>query len=111
MKKPCSVYEKELNKTYFSPHLERINSEHAELYSYLTQHSGKKIDSVLGVEMLYNTLEIEVRAVGLYFVVSLGLEGLKIDGRNSKNCSFAAVAHISHIKHRGTKSVFCKSKV
>nr|CAD7202037.1 unnamed protein product [Timema douglasi] len=39
----------------------QVNLDNAELYSYLTEKTGKDIDSILEVEYLYNTLEIEER--------------------------------------------------
>nr|CAD7201931.1 unnamed protein product [Timema douglasi] len=40
---------------------DKVNLDNAELYSYLTEKTGKDIDSILEVEYLYNTLEIEER--------------------------------------------------
>ena len=59
MKKPCPAYEKELNNTYRSQYLKRIDEENKELYQYLSDNSGAKIDSILDLEYLYNTLDIE----------------------------------------------------
>nr|CAD7463397.1 unnamed protein product [Timema tahoe] len=60
MKKPCPRYEQELKQAYLSPDIVQVNLDNAELYSYLTEMTGKDIDSILEVELLYNTLEIEV---------------------------------------------------
>nr|CAD7268292.1 unnamed protein product [Timema shepardi] len=60
MKKPCPRYEQELRQAYLSPDIAQVNLDNAELYSYLTEKTGKDIDSILEVEYLYNTLEIEV---------------------------------------------------
>ncbi|XP_049782248.1 lysosomal acid phosphatase-like [Schistocerca cancellata] len=59
MKKPCPRYEKELQQMYNSPEIQKINEENSELYKYLSKHTGKTIQSILDVEYLYNTLEIE----------------------------------------------------
>ncbi|XP_049846637.1 lysosomal acid phosphatase-like isoform X1 [Schistocerca gregaria] len=59
MKKPCPRYEKELQQMYNSPEIQKINEENSELYKYLSKHTGKSIQSILDVEYLYNTLEIE----------------------------------------------------
>nr|CAD7434697.1 unnamed protein product [Timema monikensis] len=61
MKKPCPRYEQELKQAYLSPDIVQVNLDNAELYSYLTEKTGKDIDSILEVEYLYNTLEIEER--------------------------------------------------
>nr|CAD7432325.1 unnamed protein product [Timema monikensis] len=61
MKKPCPRYEQELKQAYLSPDIVQVNLDNAELYSYLTEKTGKDIDSILEVELLYNTLEIEER--------------------------------------------------
>lgn len=60
MRKPCPAYNKELNETYSSPYVKKVNSDNADLYKYLTEKSGAQINSVLSLESLYNTLEIEV---------------------------------------------------
>ncbi|CAG2065007.1 unnamed protein product, partial [Timema podura] len=54
-------YEQELKQAYLSPDIVQVNLDNAELYSYLTEKTGKDIDSILEVELLYNTLEIEER--------------------------------------------------
>ena len=60
MKKYCPRYEYELEKVKNSPEIKRIDQENAKLYSYLSQHAGRKIDSLEDLEFLYNTFYIEV---------------------------------------------------
>ena len=60
MKKKCSRYDRELKGAYKSEHITKIDTENAALYKYLSSHSGQNISSVLDVEFLFNTLEIEV---------------------------------------------------
>ncbi|XP_033225423.1 lysosomal acid phosphatase-like isoform X2 [Belonocnema kinseyi] len=59
MKKYCPRYEYELENLKNSPEMKRIDQDNAKLYSYLTQHSGKKINSLEEIEFLYNSLYIE----------------------------------------------------
>ena len=60
MKKYCPRYNYELEKVKSSPEMKRIDEDNKELYSYLTQYSGRKIDSLENLESLYITLYIEV---------------------------------------------------
>ncbi|KAJ9586333.1 hypothetical protein L9F63_020041, partial [Diploptera punctata] len=59
MKKPCPRNEQELEKAYQSSRIQEINQKNAQLYEYLTTHTGKEIQNITAVEFLYNTLEIE----------------------------------------------------
>ncbi|XP_063242922.1 testicular acid phosphatase homolog [Bacillus rossius redtenbacheri] len=59
MKKPCPRYEWEKTKAYQTREIKQIDEENADLYSYLTQNTGKNISTILDVELLFNTLEIE----------------------------------------------------
>lgn len=59
MRKPCPTYDKEYEELYKSEKLKAIDRRNAELYEYLTKHTGTNISSVLKVEWLYNTLQIE----------------------------------------------------
>ncbi|XP_015610426.1 prostatic acid phosphatase [Cephus cinctus] len=58
-KKYCPKYDYEIEKLKNSPEIQRINKENEKLYIYLTEHSGKKIDSLESIEYLYDTLSIE----------------------------------------------------
>lgn len=42
-----------------SEEVQRIYSEHAELFTFLSQHSGMNITTITDVYWLYNTLQIE----------------------------------------------------
>lgn len=59
MKKKCPVYDKALKDVYKTEKIERINRENADLYEYLTKHTGDQISNISVVEFLYNTLQIE----------------------------------------------------
>lgn len=59
MRKPCPRYDREYDELYKSKKLKIIDKENAELYDYLSKNTGNNITSVLKVEWLYNTLEIE----------------------------------------------------
>ncbi|KAL0276395.1 UNVERIFIED_CONTAM: hypothetical protein PYX00_003983 [Menopon gallinae] len=61
MRKPCPAYNTEFNKTYSSSYVKKIDSDNSDLYKYLTEKSGAQINSILSLESLYNTLEIEER--------------------------------------------------
>lgn len=58
-KKSCPNYDYALKKYKNSPEYKELNKKFKPLYEYLTQHSGKKIDTFTGVNNLYNTLWIE----------------------------------------------------
>lgn len=60
VKKKCPRYEKELKEAYQSEEMKRINTGIADLYNYLSANTGQNISTVLEVEFLFNTLEIEV---------------------------------------------------
>lgn len=59
VKKKCPSYEKELQNAYKSEKMRKFDSENANLYQYISTHSGQNISSVLDVEFLFNTIEIE----------------------------------------------------
>ena len=58
-KKSCPNYDYALKKYKNSPEYKELNKKFKPLYEYLTQHSGKKVDTFTGVNNLYNTLWIE----------------------------------------------------
>lgn len=60
MKKKCPRYDTELKEAYKSEEVVKVDSENADLYQYLSTHTGQNISTVLDVEFLFNTLEIEV---------------------------------------------------
>lgn len=68
-KKYCPRYNYELEKVLNSPEIERINKANAELYKYLTKHSGKQIFSLKTAEQLYDCLYIEVRLYNISYAL------------------------------------------
>ncbi|XP_037029743.1 prostatic acid phosphatase-like [Bradysia coprophila] len=58
-KKSCPAYDYALKKYKKSEDFVRLNKRFQGLYEYLTEHSGKKVDSPTGVNNLYNNLFIE----------------------------------------------------
>lgn len=59
MRKPCPSYDRVYEELYKSEKMRAIDAENSELYEYLSKHTGSNITSVLKVESLYNTLQIE----------------------------------------------------
>lgn len=58
--KECPKYEAAYDRYMKeSEEVQRIYTEHAELFPYLSQHSGMNIATITDVYWLYNTLEIE----------------------------------------------------
>lgn len=60
MKAACKNYDNELASVLTTGEIKQINEENAELYEYLSLHTGEKIDSIGAVELLFNTLEIQL---------------------------------------------------
>lgn len=58
MKSNCTEYDKEFLEVQNSSKVSQYNIDYAELYKYLTEHTGKVINDIEDVESLYNTLEI-----------------------------------------------------
>lgn len=61
-KKPCFNYEVQLKEALYdspSPELAELNAENSDLYQKLTELTGKKMDDIVKVEYLYNTLKTE----------------------------------------------------
>ncbi|PSN42750.1 hypothetical protein C0J52_10659 [Blattella germanica] len=59
VKKPCPLYQEELRGAYKSSKIQELNRKNLDLYQYLSRETGQEIRNVTGVELLYNTLEIE----------------------------------------------------
>lgn len=59
MKMPCAAYDKAYKELYKSDKIREIDQENSDLYEYLTENTGSNVTSVLQVERLYNTLQIE----------------------------------------------------
>lgn len=59
MRKPCPTYDRAYEELYKSEKLKVINRDYSELYEYLSKNTGNNVSSVLKVEWLYNTLQIE----------------------------------------------------
>lgn len=58
-KKSCPVYEYELKKLHKTPEFKALNKKNRPLYNYLTEKTGKKVDSFMSVQFIYNNLFIE----------------------------------------------------
>ncbi|GJQ66093.1 hypothetical protein Trydic_g5771 [Trypoxylus dichotomus] len=58
LKRICPKYSEALQEARRN-YLKQIDEDNKELYNYLSQHTGDTIQSILAVEFLYNTLEIE----------------------------------------------------
>lgn len=63
-KQSCPKYDEMLRKLYLNPpvDVQEINQKNAELYKRLTKETGQNVSTILDVEFLYNTLEIEKNA-------------------------------------------------
>lgn len=59
MRKRCLSYDRAYEEVYKSEKLKGVNRDNAELYEYLSKNTGNNVSSVLKVEWLYNTLQIE----------------------------------------------------
>ncbi|XP_034253890.1 testicular acid phosphatase homolog isoform X2 [Thrips palmi] len=59
VKKKCPRYDKELKEAYQSEEISKINTDIADLYRHLSANTGQNVSTVLDVEFLFNTLEIE----------------------------------------------------
>lgn len=59
MRKPCASYDKAYEELYKSEKLKIINRENADLYDYLSKNTGSNISTILKIESLYNTLQIQ----------------------------------------------------
>ncbi|XP_036143720.1 prostatic acid phosphatase isoform X2 [Monomorium pharaonis] len=55
----CPRYQYELENLLRLPEIERIKEENADLFTYLTEHSGDKINSFKMLKHLYDVLYIE----------------------------------------------------
>lgn len=58
-RRPCPKFDRALKQYKSASEYRELNRRFKPLYEYLTQHSGKKIDSLTSVNNLYNTLFIE----------------------------------------------------
>ncbi|XP_059611252.1 prostatic acid phosphatase isoform X2 [Phlebotomus argentipes] len=58
-KKACPAYEYALKKKRRSEEYKELNRKYKELYDYLSLNSGKKVNSLEGVQMLYSCMFIE----------------------------------------------------
>lgn len=59
VKKKCPLYDRELQNAYASEELKMVNNKYFDLFKQLSSFTGKNISTVLDVEFLFNTLEIE----------------------------------------------------
>lgn len=58
-KKSCPVYDHELKNLYKSEEFKAYDKKLFPIYSYLTMHSGKKVNSLQSVQNIYSCLHIE----------------------------------------------------
>lgn len=58
-KKPCASYEFYMGKLKRSEEYQNINRKLKWLYDYLTEHTGRPVSSMEGVQNIYNCLFIE----------------------------------------------------
>ncbi|CAG9807128.1 unnamed protein product [Chironomus riparius] len=58
-KKSCPVYDYELKKLYKSAEFKAYDKKYKPLYKYLTENSGKKVDSLQSVQNIFSCLHIE----------------------------------------------------
>lgn len=58
-KKRCAAYDFSLKKYKNSAEFKKLNKQFHSLYTYLTEMSGRKVDSFTTVQNLYNNLYIE----------------------------------------------------
>ncbi|GAB0094173.1 prostatic acid phosphatase [Sergentomyia squamirostris] len=58
-KKACPAYEYALKKKRHTDEYRELNKKFKNLYDYLSKYSGKKINSLEGVQMIYSCLLIE----------------------------------------------------
>ncbi|XP_055384049.1 prostatic acid phosphatase [Condylostylus longicornis] len=58
-KKSCPAYEYAVNQLKNSPEFQKLNKKYSYMYDYLTKYTGKIVDTIEGVEQIYNTFYIE----------------------------------------------------
>lgn len=58
-KKPCQVYDVELNKLNKSPEFREYQRKYKPLFDYLTKNTGRTVDSIQSVQYIYSCLHIE----------------------------------------------------
>lgn len=58
-KKSCPVYDYELKKLYKSPEFKAYDKKFKPVYKYLTEHTGKTVDSLQSVQNVFSCLHIE----------------------------------------------------
>lgn len=58
-KKSCPVYDYELKKLYKSQEFRAFDKKFKPIYKYLSDHSGKVVDSLQSVQNIYSCLHIE----------------------------------------------------
>ncbi|KAL1115881.1 hypothetical protein AAG570_006170 [Ranatra chinensis] len=59
MKAPCKKYEEEYKKAKQSDFMVALDNKYKDLYSYLTEKTGRLVQSVIDVEYHFSTLHIE----------------------------------------------------
>lgn len=59
-KKSCPAYDEELSAVRNSEEFMKLDEKLSYLYQYLTEHSGKTINTIEGIQRINNTLTIEL---------------------------------------------------
>lgn len=59
-KKSCPAYDEEMSAVRNSEDFIKLDEKLADLYEYLTQHTGKLVNTIEGIQKINNTLQIEV---------------------------------------------------
>lgn len=60
MKAQCKNYDEELEQVLRSEKIQKEIEQNSDLLEYLTENTGQNISTIGEVELLYNTLEIEL---------------------------------------------------
>lgn len=58
-KRPCPAFDHELKRYMHTPEFRQLLKKYKPLFEYLTKWSGRKVDTLTGVNNLYNVLWIE----------------------------------------------------
>lgn len=57
--KPCPAYEEEFSSVANSEEFLKVGEQFNHLYEYLSEHTGRTVDSLAGIQIVHNTLSIE----------------------------------------------------
>lgn len=59
-KKSCPAYDEELSEVRNSEEFVKLDDKLSYLYEYLTEHTGKRVNTLEGIQRINSTLNIEV---------------------------------------------------